>query len=143
MRGSTTRSKQEFRFVSYHTETTRTSCHVPGIYTAAVRTCLCNLRQVPRSYCTKNKVTPLESSHGHNLPARAASARAARGRCCRPKRAVTAPRCRACWASREHRVSSLVGHDQTQTNSISSTRSLSTTPDDGSHPPHRPPPMPW
>ena len=40
------------------------------------------------------------------------SARAARGRCFDPKRAATAPECRACSASREHRVGSQVGQDQ-------------------------------
>ena len=44
-------------------------------------------------------MAPLESSHGHHLPTRAASARAARGRCFDPKRAATAPECRACSAS--------------------------------------------
>ena len=80
-------------------------------------------------------MTPLESRHGHHLPTRAASARAARGRCFYPKRATTAPGCRACSASPEHRVGSLliVGQDQTQAHSISSTRGSSTTPDDGSH----------
>ena len=73
-------------------------------------------QQVPRSYCCTKRVTPLESSHGHHLPTRAASAHAARGRCFDPKRAATAPRCRACSASPEHRVGSLsmVGQDQTQ-----------------------------
>ena len=118
------------------------SYHVPGIYTAASSSYCCrrSLQQVPRSYCAKKKVTPSEQSHGHHLPARAASARGARGRCFDLKRAATAPRCRACSASRTRRVGSLVGQDQTQGNS--STRSSSTTPDDGSHPPHRPPPMP-
>ena len=75
------------------------------------------------------------TSQGHHLPARAASARAARGRCFDPKRAATAPGCRACSASPEHRVGSLliVGQDQTQAHSSSSTRGSSTTPDDGSH----------
>ena len=40
--------------------------------------------------CTK-RLTPLESSDGHHLPTRAASARAARGRCFDPKRAATTP----------------------------------------------------
>ena len=46
---------------------------------------------------------------------RAASPRAARGRCFDPKRAATAPGCRACSASPEHRAGSLliVGQDQT------------------------------
>ena len=92
-------------------------------------------QQVPRSYCCTKRVTPLESSHGHHHPARAASARADRGRCFDPKRAATAPGCRACSASLEHRVGSLliVGRDQTQTHSSSSTWGLSTTPDDGSY----------
>ena len=92
-------------------------------------------QQVPRWYCCTKRVTPLESSHGHHHPARAASARADRGRCFDPKRAATAPGCRACSASLEHRVGSLliVGRDQTQTHSSSSTWGLSTTPDDGSY----------
>ena len=69
---------------------------------------------VPRSYCCTRRVSPLESSHGHHLLMRAASARAARGRCFDPKRAATAPGCRACSASPEHRVGSLlIGQDQT------------------------------
>ena len=91
---------------------------------------------------TKKTVTALESSHRHHRPARATSAHAARGRCFDPKRAATAPGCRACSASREHRVGSLVGQDQTQVRSNSSTRS-SSTPDDGSHPPHRPSSIPY
>ena len=77
----------------------------------------------------------LESSHGHHVSTRAASARAARGRCFDPNRAATAPGYRACSASPEHRVGSLliVGQDQTQAHSSSSTRGSSTTPDDGSH----------
>ena len=110
--------------------------------TSLVRTLPLSLQQVPRLYCTKKRVTPLESSHGHHLPARAASARAARRRCFDPKRAATAPGCTKCSASREHRVGSLVGQDQTQAHNGSSTRSSLATPDDGSHPPHRPPPMP-
>ena len=35
---------------------------------------------VPRSCCCMKRVTPLESTHGHHLASRAASARAARGR---------------------------------------------------------------
>ena len=61
---------------------------------------------------------------------------AARGRYLDPKRAATAPGCRACSASPEHRVGSLllVGQDQTQAHSSScSTRGSSTTPDGGSH----------
>ena len=103
-------------------------------------------QQVPRSYCCTKGVMPLESSHGHHLPTRVASSRAARGRCFDPKRAATAPGCRACSASPEHRVGSLlvVGQDQTQVHSSSSTRGSSTTPDDGSHI-HRivPPKMPY
>ena len=103
--------------------------------TSLVRTLPLSLQQVPRWYgCAKKKVTPLESSHGHHVPVRAASARAARGRCFDPKRAATAPGCRACSASPEHRVGSLliVGQDQTQAHSRSSTRG-SSSPDDGSH----------
>ena len=90
---------------------------------------------VPRSYCCTRRVSPLESSHGHHLLIRAASARAARGRCFDPKRAAKAPGCRACSASPEHRVGSLliVGQDQTQAHSTRSTRGSATTPDDGSH----------
>ena len=58
---------------------------------------------------TKKKVTPLQSSHRHHRPARAASARAARGRCFDPERPPAAPGFRASSASREHRVGSLVG----------------------------------
>ena len=91
--------------------------------------------QVPRSYCYTKRVTPLDSSHGHRLATRAASARAAHGRCFDPKRASTAPGLRVCSASPEHRVGSLLiaGQDQTQAHSSSSTRGSSTTPDDGSH----------
>ena len=64
--------------------------------------------QVPRSECCAKRVTPLESSHGHHLRTRAASAHAARGRCSDPKRGATAPGCRACSASPEHRVGSLL-----------------------------------
>ena len=94
--------------LSYYADTTRTTYdtryryHVPGIVVASS-----SLQQVPRSYCCTKRVTPLESSHGHHLPTRAASARAARGRCFDPKRAATAPGCRACSASPEHRVGSL------------------------------------
>ena len=70
---------------------------------------------------TKKKVTPLQSSHRHHRPARAASARAARGQRFDPKREATAPGCRARSASRDHRVGSLVGQDQTQAHSNSST----------------------
>ena len=79
--------------------------------------CRCRLQQVPQSYRTKRRVMPLESSHGHHLPARAASVRAARGHCFDPKRASTTPGCRACSASRERRVGSLVGQNQTQSGS--------------------------
>ena len=90
---------------------------------------------VPRSYCCTKRATPLESSHGHHLPTRAASAHTARGRCYDPKRVAAVPGCRACSASPEHRVGSLLiaGQDQTQAHSSSSTRSSSTIPDDGSH----------
>ena len=79
--------------------------------------CRCSLHQVSRWYCTKKRLTWLESSHGHHPPTRAASVRAARGRCFDAKRAVTAPGCRGCSASLEHRVGSLVGQDQTQSGS--------------------------
>ena len=120
----------------------------PFLPTAAARTAaavVCS-RNPDRTAVSK-KMTPLESSHGHHLQALAASACAARGRCFDPKRAATAPGRRVCSASREHRVGSLlivlIGQDQTQAHSSSSTRSSSTTPDDGSHPPHRPPSMPY
>ena len=122
--------------------------HVPRTryFTAAVGTAAAVVYSTYRDRTrTKKKVTPLESSHCHHRPARAASARAARGRRFDPKRAATAPGCLACSASREHRAGSLliVWQDQTQTNSSSSARSPSTTPDDGSHPPHRPSSMPY
>ena len=78
-------------------------------------------RLYPDSTRTKKNVTPLESTHRHHRPARAASARAARGRCFDPTRGATAPGCQACSTSREHRVGSLVGQDQTQAHSNSST----------------------
>ena len=66
---------------SYYTETTHVPC----------TKCRCQVfiassssQQVPRSYCCTKMVKPLESSHGHHLPTRAASARAARGRCFDP-----------------------------------------------------------
>ena len=77
-----------------------------------------NSQQVPRSFCCTKRLSPLKLSHGHHVSTRAASARAARGRCFDPKRAATAPGCRACSASRDHRVGFLliiVGQDQTQT----------------------------
>ena len=120
----------------YCTETTRTTYQVPGIYTAAVRTAATVVySRYPRSCCFTKQVTPLESSRGHHLPARSASARAACRRCFDPKRAATAPGCRACSASRGRRVGSLlvVGQDQTQAHSCSSTRGSSATPDDGTH----------
>ena len=58
-----------------------------------------SLQQVPRSCCCTRRVTPLESTHGHHLPARAAPARAVRGRCFDPKSAATAPGCGECSAS--------------------------------------------
>ena len=87
----------------------------------------------PDRTAVRKRVTPLESSHGHHLPTRAASARAVRGRCFGPKRAATALGCRACSASPEHRVGSLliVGQDQTQAHSSRGTRGSWTTPDDG------------
>ena len=115
-----------------------TRYQVPGtryLHSSSSYCCRCSLQQVPRWYCCTKRVTPLESSHGHHLPARAASARVACGRCFDPKRAATSPGCRARSASREHRVGSLliVWQDQTQAQSSSSTRRSSTTPDDGSH----------
>ena len=123
--------KTSISFFSYDTGTTRTTYDLPGNSTAAVRTVAAvGFSRYPRSYCWTKRVALLESSHGHHLPARAVSAHAARGRCFDPKRAATAPGCRACSASREHRVGSV---DQTQAHSSSSTTSSSTTPDDGSH----------
>ena len=87
------------------------------MYNSSSYCCRCSLQHVPRShYCTK-KVTPLESSHGHHLPARATSARAARGRCVGPERAATAPGCRACSAGREHRVGSLIINSRAESTS--------------------------
>ena len=127
---------------------TGTRYQVPGIYSkqqfaafihslqVTIKTNLLAELKVPRSYCCTKRVTPLESSHGH-LPTRAASARAVRGRCFDPKRAATAPGCRACSASPDRascRLSINSRQDQTQAHSSSSsTRGLSTTPDDGSH----------
>ena len=125
--------------------------HVPRVYRYQVfisssYCCRCSLQQVPRSYCCTKEVSPLDSSLGRHLPTRAASASASRGGCFDPKRAATAPGCRAYSASREHRVRSLtvVGYDQTRAHGSSRTRSSSTTPrpDDGTHTPHRLPPMP-
>ena len=82
--------------------------HVPGTGTRYLYTVArSSSQQVPRSCCCTKRVTPLESSHGHHLPTRAASARAAHGRCFDPKRAATAPGCRVCSASPEHRVGSI------------------------------------
>ena len=124
--------KTSISIFSNYTETTPTTYdtryryHEPGIIASS------SSQQVPRSYCCTKRVTPFESSH---LPTSADSAHAARGRCFDPKRAATAPGCRACSASPEHRVGSLliVGQDQTQAHSSSSTRGSSATPDDGSH----------
>ena len=93
-------------------------CMIPGTGTR-YQVCISSSisQQVPRSNCCTKRVTPLESTHGHHLPTRTASARAARGRCFGLKRAATAPGCRACSASPERRVGSLlirVGQDQTQ-----------------------------
>ena len=128
--------KTSISIFSYYTETTRTTCDTRYRYMYQVFIASSSSQQVPRSYCCTKRVTPLQSSHGHHLPTRAASARAARGRCFDPKRAATAPGCRACSASPEHRVGSLlfVGQDETQAHSSSSTRgSSTTTPGDGSH----------
>ena len=124
--------KTSISLFSYYTETT----HVPRTrYRYQVLIASSSSQQVPRWYCCTKRVTPLESSRGHHLPTRAASARAARGRCFDPKRAATAPGCRACSASPEHRVGSLliVRQDQTQAHSSRSARGSSTTPDEGSH----------
>ena len=119
--------KTGISFFLYYTETTRTRYQV---FIASSSS-----QQVPLSYCCTKRVTPLESSHAHHLLTRAASARAARGRCFDPKRAATAPGCRACSTSPEHCVGSLlmVGQHQTQAHSSSSMRGSSTTLDDGSH----------
>ena len=123
--------KTSISLLSYYTETTRTTYQVPvpGIIARG------SSQQIPRPYCCPKRVTSSESSLGHHLPTRAASAHVARGRCFDPKRAATAPGCSACSASPEHRVGSLliVGQDQTQAHSSSSTRGSSTSPDDGSH----------
>ena len=75
--------------------------------------CRCSLdSRFPDRTRTK-KVTSLESNHRHHRPARAAFARTACGCCFDPKREATAPGCRACSGSQEHRVGSLVGQDQT------------------------------
>ena len=90
-------------FFSYDAETTNTTYQVEGtgyLYSSSSNCCWCSLQRVPRSYCFTKNVTPLESSHGHHLPARAASARAAPGSCLDLKRAATALRNRACSTSR-------------------------------------------
>ena len=87
------------------------------------------------THCCTKRVAPLESIHGHNLPACAASEHAARGRYFDPKRAATASGCRTCSASRDHRVDCLfiVRPNETQRHSSTNTKSSSTPPDDGSH----------
>ena len=111
-------------------------------------------RHIDRTRTKKKKVTPLESSHRNHRPARAASARAARERCFDPTRAATTPGCRACSASREHRVGSLWGRIKLRLTATAVVRVYSScqpelvdkllvvAPDDGSHPQHRPSPMP-
>ena len=136
-------TKTRISFSSYATKTTRTIYQVPYINTAAVHTAaaiVCS-RYPDGTLQRRGEAVITETSHGHHLPARTASAGAARGRCFDPNRAATARACRACSA-RQERVSSLVGQDQFQAQSNSMTRSSLTTPDDGSHPPHHPPPMP-
>ena len=108
----------------HYTETTGTTYHVlVGILlvcSSSSQCCCCwSLQRVPRLHCTKKDMAPLESKHGHHLQWRAAFARAARGRPSDPKRAATAPGCRACSSSRDNCVGSLVGQDQTQANSNS------------------------
>ena len=72
--------------------------------------------------CSMNNTYPAPaSSHCHYRPLRAASVRAARGRCFDAKREATAPGCRACSASREHLVGSLAGQDKTEAHSNNST----------------------
>ena len=88
--------------------------HVPGyLYSSSTAPAAVYSRYPDRARTNEN-MTPLESSHRHHRPGRAASARAARGRCFDPKRAATAPKFGARSGSREHRVGSLVGQDQTQ-----------------------------
>ena len=63
----------------------RTKCQVPGIYTAAVHTAAGVVYSTyPYRTAVRKKLTPLESSYGHHLPARAASARANPGGCFNP-----------------------------------------------------------
>ena len=124
--------------MSYYTETT----YVPRTrYRYQVFIASSSSQQLPRSYCCTKRVMPLESSHGHHLPTRAASARAARGRCFDPKRAATAPGCRACSASPGHRVGSLL--EGVGSNSSSQQQQYEGLVDNSSrwltHPPHRPP----
>ena len=90
--------------------------HVPGyqvLYSSSTAAAAVYSRYPDRTR-TNKKVTPLESSHRHHRPGRAATARAARERCFDPKRAATAPRFGARSGSRVHRFGSLVGQDQTQ-----------------------------
>ena len=136
--------KNEHLFFSYDTEATRTTYQVRGtryLYSSSSYCCHCSLQQVPHPYCCTKRVTPLESSHGHHLPTRAGSARAARGRGFNPQRAATAPGCRACSATREHRVGS-VG----RINSGSQRQQHEELVDNSwrwlTHPTHRPPPVP-
>ena len=68
-------------FFSYDTDGDHTYHAYQVLYSSSSYCCRCILLQVPRSCCCTKRVMPLESSHGHHLPARAASARAARGRC--------------------------------------------------------------
>ena len=107
---SKTRISFFFRMIRRPNETLD---HISHEYTATVRTVaavVCS--KYPDRTGTKKEVTPLESSHRQHRLARATSGCAGHGRCFGTKRAATAPICRACSASREHRVGSLVGQDQ-------------------------------
>ena len=93
-------------------------------------------QQVTRLYCCTKRVTPLESSHGHHLPTRAPLRAQLADVVSTPSQRRRHPDAgRARRVQTEHRVGSLliVGQDQTQAHSSSSTRGSSITPDDGSH----------
>ena len=137
---SKTRISFFFRMIRRPNETLD---HISHEYTATVRTVaavVCS--KYPDRTGTKKEVTPLESSHRHRRPARAASASAARGRCFDPKRAATASGCRARLVSRERRVGSIVRQDQTQAHINSSTSIYELPVRARPQPPHRPSPMP-
>ena len=132
-------------------------------YLPVSSSCCCrSLQQVPRSYCCTKKVTLLESSYSHHVPACPSTCRfCARGNramatisqhvppvCAQLADVVTTPsvRRRHPNAGRARRVESImptliliVGQGETQVHSSTSTKSSPTTPDYGSHRPHRPP----